>query len=182
MADFLTNLWDSIFTPGATPTLLLATNFAFAALQLTLLALLIATYSLHFAILSVLCGSLWAAINWFVAELKAVQQEEEADRIRERQRGESAGKKVKDADDEGTGTETEKDVGGGGRGKTKHWEVRDETPTALKQSGDVTETIGTASASGLKPPAGDVRQRRMMGSEQSGDISTDSEWEKVEDE
>ncbi|KAJ9620926.1 hypothetical protein H2203_007512 [Taxawa tesnikishii (nom. ined.)] len=151
MADFLTNLWDSIFTPGATPTLLLATNFAFAALQLTLLALLIATYSLHFAILSVLCGSLWAAINWFVAELKAVQQEEEADRIRERQRGKVQGRK-------------------------------DETPTALKQSGDVTETIGTASASGLKPPAGDVRQRRMMGSEQSGDISTDSEWEKVEDE
>ena len=70
MAAFITDLFQSIFTPGPTSSLLIATNVAFASLQVVLGALLIATYSIHFAILSFLCGGLWWAINWFVAELK----------------------------------------------------------------------------------------------------------------
>ncbi|KAL2159304.1 hypothetical protein VTH06DRAFT_2739 [Thermothelomyces fergusii] len=77
MASFIEGLWQSIFTPGPTPTLLAATNATFAALQFLLAALLLATYSIHFLILSVLCGSLWAAINWFARELKAHQEQEE---------------------------------------------------------------------------------------------------------
>ncbi|KAE9381752.1 Pkr1-domain-containing protein [Stipitochalara longipes BDJ] len=77
MAAFLTDLFQSIFTPGPTPTLLVATNVAFACLQGILLLLLIATYSIHFVILSFLSAGLWWAINWFVAELKAAQAEEE---------------------------------------------------------------------------------------------------------
>ena len=77
MASFFEELWQSIFTPGPTPTLLVATNVTFGALQVVLAALLFATYSVHFLVLSVLCGGLWAAINWFARELKAHQQQEE---------------------------------------------------------------------------------------------------------
>ncbi|KAL2166377.1 hypothetical protein VTG60DRAFT_2887 [Thermothelomyces hinnuleus] len=77
MASFIEGLWQSIFTPGPTPTLLVATNATFAALQVLLAALLLATYSIHFLVLSVLCGGLWAAINWFARELKAHQEQEE---------------------------------------------------------------------------------------------------------
>ncbi|GAB1311400.1 SMK killer toxin resistance protein [Madurella fahalii] len=82
MASFIQGLWESIFTPGPTPTLLVATNVTFAALQVVLAGLLFATYSVHFMVLSVLCGGLWAAINWFARELKEhqIQEEEKARR------------------------------------------------------------------------------------------------------
>lgn len=71
MSKFFEDLWESIFTPGPTPSLLIATNVTFAALQVVLGGLLFATYSIHFVILSILCGGLWWAINWFARELKA---------------------------------------------------------------------------------------------------------------
>ncbi|KUJ24093.1 Pkr1-domain-containing protein [Mollisia scopiformis] len=77
MSAFFTQLFESIFTPGPTPTLLVATNVSFACLQLVLLALLIATYSVHFVILSFLSAGLWWSINWFVAELNAAQARED---------------------------------------------------------------------------------------------------------
>lgn len=77
MATFVTELWESIFTPGTTPTLLVATNVTFAALQAVLAAMLFATQSIHFVILSVLCAGLWTSINWFARELKAHQLQEE---------------------------------------------------------------------------------------------------------
>jgi len=76
MSKFVQDLWESIFTPGPTPSLLIATNVTFACLQVVLLALLVATYSIHFAILSSLCGGLWWAINWFAAELTESQKRE----------------------------------------------------------------------------------------------------------
>ncbi|RMD43394.1 hypothetical protein DV735_g1709, partial [Chaetothyriales sp. CBS 134920] len=63
MSEFLISLWESVFTPGPTPTLLRATNATFASLQVLLLVLLITTYSYHFFILSLLSGGLWWAIN-----------------------------------------------------------------------------------------------------------------------
>jgi hypothetical protein len=80
MAGFVEQLWDSIFTPGPTPTLLIATNATFGALQLVLFALLLATYSVHFVVLSVLSAGLWWAINWFAAELNAAKAREEAEK------------------------------------------------------------------------------------------------------
>lgn len=77
MAAFLTDLWESVFTPGPTPTLLVATNVTFAALQIVLGLLLVATYSIHFVVLSFLSLGLWWAINWFAAEIKAGQLAEE---------------------------------------------------------------------------------------------------------
>src|ERR1700759_865790 len=84
MASFFEELWNSIFTPGPTPTLLVATNAAFAALQLLLLVLLIATYSLHFLVLSVLCGGLWYSINWFATEIAKEQQAQKAKEKKEK--------------------------------------------------------------------------------------------------
>ncbi|KAI0468604.1 ER protein Pkr1-domain-containing protein [Xylaria cf. heliscus] len=86
MAGFVEQLWESIFTPGPTPSLLIATNVTFACLQLVLFALLIATYSVHFVALSLLSGGLWWAINWFATELNAAKAREEADRARSEQR------------------------------------------------------------------------------------------------
>jgi hypothetical protein len=90
MTDFLTDLFQSIFTPGPTATLLVATNVTFAALQIVLLLLLIATYSIHFVILSFLSAGLWWAINWFAAEIKAGQlaEEEKQRRLDENAQGE----------------------------------------------------------------------------------------------
>jgi hypothetical protein len=87
MSAFLTDLFQSIFTPGPTPTLIVATNVAFACLQGILLLLLVATYSIHFAILSFLSAGLWWAINWFVAELKAAQAVEDEKKRRLEENG-----------------------------------------------------------------------------------------------
>ncbi|KAJ2966915.1 hypothetical protein NUW58_g10556 [Xylaria curta] len=86
MAGFIEQLWDSIFTPGPTPSLLIATNVTFACLQLVLFILLIATYSVHFVVLSFLSGGLWWAINWFAAELNAAKAREEVEKARAEQR------------------------------------------------------------------------------------------------
>jgi len=77
MSQFFTDLFTSIFTPGPTPSLIVATNASFACLQVVLLVLLITTYSIHFLVLSFLSAGLWWAINWFVAELTAAQAAED---------------------------------------------------------------------------------------------------------
>ncbi|KAL8731695.1 MAG: hypothetical protein Q9181_004230, partial [Wetmoreana brouardii] len=108
MASFLTDLFTSIFTPGPTHSLLVATNFSFAALQAVLLVLLIFTSSIHFIVLSVLCAGLWWSINWFAAELEAAKKEEktrEAKRLEQTQRQ----RRGTSAEDSDTETERSKD-------------------------------------------------------------------------
>src|SRR5699024_5465280 len=51
-------------------------NVTFAALQALLFALLLATYSIHFVVLSVLSGALWWSINWFAREVREIQKAE----------------------------------------------------------------------------------------------------------
>ena len=155
MAGFFTNLWESVFTPGPTSTLICATNTAFAALQCVLLALLIATYSVHFIILSFLCAGLWFAINWFVNELQLARLKED----RAKQLKEIGRREEHEAEDSGEDTEGA-DSMYGGHVRTKEL------------------------ASHLAPPSADsetVMKRRSLG-EVSGDMSTDSEWDKVEEE
>lgn len=102
MASFFEELWKSIFAESPTPTLLVATNVTFAALQLVLGGLLFATNSVHFYILSFLSGGLWLSINWFAAEVIAGNEKEaEAKRLRAE----------KDGSGDDSGTETES-VGG----------------------------------------------------------------------
>ncbi|KAK2626062.1 hypothetical protein QTJ16_004324 [Diplocarpon rosae] len=90
MSAFVADLVQSIFTPGPTPTLLVATNVTFASLQTVLLLLLIATFSIHFVILSILSAGLWWSINWFVSELKAVQLREQESKRRKEDSGQTA--------------------------------------------------------------------------------------------
>ncbi|KAL8742376.1 MAG: hypothetical protein Q9190_005130 [Brigantiaea leucoxantha] len=104
MADFLTDLFSSIFTPGPTPTLIVATNISFAALQIVLLVLLILTYSIHFAVLSVISAGLWLSINWFVKESEAIKRKEEESQQSEFKKGQQ---EEKDSAAEDSGTETE---------------------------------------------------------------------------
>ncbi|PHH67535.1 hypothetical protein CDD80_764 [Ophiocordyceps camponoti-rufipedis] len=99
-SSLATDLWDAIFTPGTTPALLRATNISFACLQLVLGALLAATASLHFVMLSGLCAVLWWSVNWFVAEMEAEKR------------------KLSSRGDESSDTEVEESVGGARSGKS----------------------------------------------------------------
>jgi hypothetical protein len=210
MASFFEQLWESIFTPGPTPTLLVATNASFAALQLLLFVMLLATYSIHFVILSVLCGGLWWSINWFAAEIRAAQaKEEEAKRIREARRG---GKEKGDTGEDGdgeamdTGDDTEVDTEVEQKQALKPRPNPPRAPRAPRpetQSTVFVERPGaagadnpsrtTASAGGTGPTAASttgvstrlaapvdeaLKRRKGMG-ESTGDLSTDSEWEKL---
>lgn len=169
MSSFLTSLWESIFTPGPTPTLLIATNASFACLQVVLLALLLATYSIHFIVLSFLCAGLWWSINWFVAELQASNKQEtkvhtedhNSNYVREDiARHEGKGSAVGDDED----TETE-----------------GATPAPEEQK--IQRATAATTTSRLRPEDMDATRKRRSGgglSESEGSVSTDSEWEKVD--
>ncbi|KAF1946467.1 Pkr1-domain-containing protein [Clathrospora elynae] len=201
MASFGERLWESILTPGATPTLLIATNASFAALQLLFLVMLLATYSIHFIILSFLCGGLWWSINWFAAEIRAAQAtEEEAKRIREARRG--GKEKGGDGDAMDTGDDTEVDTTEAEqRQALKPRPNPPRAPRPETQSTVFVERPGSAGGGGptaasttgtttsLAAPVDEALQRRKgmdealkrkkgMG-ESTGDLSTDSEWEKL---
>ncbi|KAI9673977.1 MAG: SMK killer toxin resistance protein [Caeruleum heppii] len=153
MATFLTDLFGSIFTPGPTPTLLIATNASFACLQLLFAVLLVATHSIHFAVLSFLSGGLWWAINWFASELQAAKgKEEDVDRLRKAP-VQGNGSSTSDSETE---IEEEKMI----QGRLQSSKERDQ-----KSQEDTA----------------DLRHRRSMG-ESLGETSTEDEWEKVSQE
>jgi ER protein Pkr1 len=225
MATFFENLWNSIFTPGPTPTLLIATNAAFCALQGVLGLLFIFTYSIHFAVLSVISAGLWWSINWFAEELrKAEKAEAEAGRLRKRRSGladessklksshedddedEDDEDELGDGDDE-TETETEGEVRrASGREVTPSVRIRggpnkilgvmksaqeareDSEPEVLIRGGPskyqallgddaLDHSSPQARAGALSSSQG---SRKSLG-EETGSVSTDSEWEKVSD-
>lgn len=154
MASFLEELWNSVFTPGPTSTLLVATNASFACLQLLLFCLLLATYSVHFIVLSILCGGLWWSINWFVAELLSTKALSDSDEQRRKEKSPEV-EKVPLGDSD---TETEPPTG-----LMKPPPPRD-PPTLLKPKPTVASEA--------------LRERRNM-ADSSGYVSTDSEWEKI---
>lgn len=175
MATFMEDLWSSIFTPGTTPTLLVATNATFAALQAVLFALLIATYSIHFVVLSFLSGALWMSINWFAKEVRDMQIHQEEEQRKSQPAGSDGPKpggssrhpgSIDSADSE---TETE--------GVS---ETRRRKPPAASVSPTSTSTTRTS----LQLPNSDsgevLRKRASLGGDSSGYASTDSEWEKVD--
>ncbi|KAK9465279.1 ER protein Pkr1-domain-containing protein [Lipomyces arxii] len=75
MASFFGELWESIFTPGTTPTLVKATHYSFAALIVTLVVLCAVTFNKHFFFLTIIALCLWGAITWFIGELEAMKAE-----------------------------------------------------------------------------------------------------------
>ncbi|KAL4803781.1 Pkr1-domain-containing protein [Aspergillus unguis] len=167
MASFVEDLWSSIFTAGPTPTLLLATNVTFAALQTVLFALLIATYSIHFVVLSVLSGGLWYSINWFAQEVKQAQAQMAAQKTESEKAPDTT---QTDAQARGTSDGAESDT---------------ETETILARNGaqaSIPPRSTTASSTLQVPGASsDVRKRLSASGDSSGYTSTDSEWEKVDD-
>ncbi|KAK9473290.1 ER protein Pkr1-domain-containing protein [Dipodascopsis tothii] len=74
MSGFFTDLWESIFTPGTTPTLIRATHASFAALEITLISLCISTYNKHFLFMTLIATGLWAGITWFISELEKMKE------------------------------------------------------------------------------------------------------------
>lgn len=188
MADFITGLWEAVFTPGPTPVLLLATNVTFGALQLLLAALLAATYSIHFLVLSVLCGGLWWAINWFAYELQQAQQKEaEAERIR---KSRSPNQPGDTADDQATDTQVQ--TAAGVKVNVSHAEldfnptqedeqIRSKILNDFKSGAASTTSAGTT---GLQPTESESRHRKAPSdlSASSNDFGTDSEWIKVDEE
>lgn len=153
------DLWESIFIPGPTPSLLIATNVTFACLQVVLFALLLATYSIHFIVLSFLSGGLWYAINWFARELQANHDREVAEKAKAARRTAAGGRADMSAESE---TEVETGLT---RSKTKA------QPGPAASSRDV-EVQGT-SASGVKP------RQPQQSQDSKSSASTEDEWEKV---
>jgi hypothetical protein len=206
MASFITALFTSIFTPGPTPVLLFATNISFGALQLVLAILLIATHSVHFLILSILSGGLWWAINWFAAEIRAVEavkkrkDDTEVDRDRE---GKEERGMTTDDDDEGETEEEDerRDPSDGDRGVERRdgttERERDEEhgsggggafSSETGSSGAGSEMLispmmseGEGTGIGIRGTTEGVRRRKSVG-DGAGDLSTDSEWDKVSEE
>ena len=193
MSNFFVSLWESVFTPGPTPTLLIATNATFGCLQVVLLVLLFFTTSYHFLVLSVLCGGLWGAINWFAAELQAAKAQEDKDGGKKHDVTGDAKRIVRGkSPEQGSDTETEEhepvpppsvttSVSTGGTGaERRKAPAKPMPPPAPAQS--VPKPTGSPSLLDPRAPGmGDsdlLKRRRSLG-ESSGYISTDSEWEKV---
>lgn len=209
MANFMQSLWESIFTPGPTPPLILATNAAFGALQAVLFALLIATRSVHFIVLSMLCGALWWAINWFVAELRATEEmKKQRERDGETPRPPDTGKGTKsgaqnergiserdeDAEDE-EGMDTETEMEGDDLGSKaslldtsprQHRSSDAAQPASMDSSGHllprpVSSAASEASGVQVDGSSGDEAGMRKRGSDMEMSSHTDSEWEKLSD-
>ncbi|KAF9769029.1 hypothetical protein IL306_013614 [Fusarium sp. DS 682] len=157
MSSFIVKLWEDIFTPGPTPTILKAANASFAALQTVLFCLLLATYNIHCVILSILCGGLWWSVNWFAAELAIAQREQREKEEKEKQQQKKA------SGNEGEDSETEV-----------------ETPAPTKAPPVAATTSDIAAAAGLEPleTKGEVKKRSGAAGTQSS-VSTEDEWEKV---
>ncbi|EPE06485.1 er membrane protein [Ophiostoma piceae UAMH 11346] len=193
MSKFFEDLWESIFTPGPTPSLLIATNVSFFFLQIVLGALLVATYSVHFVVLSLLCAGLWWAINWFAHELALAEKEkgerEEEQKRKDRRRAVVAAATAVE-DDSDTEVETDK----------KADEAADSEPTGKSTGARVggARQRGKASAATVTAPAAPAAAERestvvpetltpdsqrssnnsQRVSNRSG-VSTEDEWEKV---
>lgn len=161
MSQFVQDLWESIFTPGPTPSLLIATNATFAALQLVLGALLLATYSIHFIILSFLCAGLWWAINWFARELQANHDRELKEKAR------AARKTAARANLQTSESETEVET----------FLTRTKTRGQPAQPGPAASKEVEVQDSSAPD---ELKQRAPMASQgRKSSVSTEDEWEKV---
>ncbi|KAM0564133.1 hypothetical protein ACHAPJ_000342 [Fusarium lateritium] len=161
MSSFIVKLWEDIFTPGPTPTILKAANASFAALQTVLFLLLLATYNIHCVILSILCAGLWWSVNWFAAELAIAQREQREKEQREKQQQKEAS--GNDDDDSETEVETS---------------APNKAPPVASVAATTSEI---AAAAGLEPveAKGEVKQRAGAAAGTQSSVSTEDEWEKV---
>ncbi|ROW00316.1 hypothetical protein VMCG_07213 [Cytospora schulzeri] len=156
LSKFVEDLWESIFTPGPTPSLLIATNVTFASLQVVLFALLLATYSIHFIILSCLSAGLWWAINWFARELQASHDQELKEKAKAARKTAQGAQTSADSDTEvETFLTKTKTRGQPGQTASKEVEVHEPGPAEMKQRASV------------------------QSQESKSSVSTEDEWDKV---
>lgn len=174
MATFVTELWESIFTPGPTPSLLVATNVSFACLQVVLGLLLFFSFSIHFVILSALCSGLWWSINWFARELKEGQRRQAVQEAKAR----------RDACPPGDDSDTEVEASSRGLRSTR---------SNKKQGGANTQEAGVVVKEPVEPvePVGELKHRLEAagpaasssshggGGGTQSNVSTEDEWERV---
>ena len=144
--------------------MLIATNVTFGALQIVLAVLLLATYSVHFVVLSVLCGGLWGAINWFARELKEHQLQEEEEE-RRAQAAKPAALSSEDSETEVEGAETS-------------------TASLGKREAPAAEAVvATSLETEAETAQGELKHRLQAdeGSSQGlkSSVSTEDEWERV---
>lgn len=172
MASFIQGLWESIFTPGPTPTLLVATNVTFAALQVVLAGLLYATLSVHFLVLSVLCGGLWAAINWFARELKEHQQQEEE---KKRRALASATRPARAAAAASSSDESETEV----EATKSTASLRKGAPAPASKPAPAVSTVVEPAETQGELKLRKVEEAPSLSQGQRSAVSTEDEWEKV---
>lgn len=72
---FITELWESVLTPGTTPALIKATHASFIMLIISLISLIFLSGSIHFVNLLVIAVLLYACVVWFINELEKVKLE-----------------------------------------------------------------------------------------------------------
>lgn len=84
MGFFFVDLWESIFTPGTTPTLIKATHGSFVLLILSLLFLIWNALNIHTVMLLIIALCLWGTLTWFIGEVEKIKQEEA---LKEAQKG-----------------------------------------------------------------------------------------------
>jgi hypothetical protein len=75
MGNFFVDLWDSIFTPGTTPTLVKATHGSFVLLILSLLFLIWNALNIHTVMLLIIALCLWGTLTWFISEVAKLKKE-----------------------------------------------------------------------------------------------------------
>ncbi|KAL9092424.1 MAG: hypothetical protein Q9159_000932 [Coniocarpon cinnabarinum] len=195
MANFMEELWNSIFTPGPTPTLLIATNVTFGALLFLLVCLLIVTWSIHFLILSILSASLWAAINWFAREVNLAHTREEYLLAKDSNTAKVKPDATSDqsVDEMDSGDDTEIEAGDQQRDRESTPQVATPTVkaitgtsgswTSFKVSQSGAEDRSNTTSRQFSGSDGEARRRAHQSmAESTGSLSTDSEWEKVDEE
>ncbi|KAH3900954.1 Pkr1p SCDLUD_002416 [Saccharomycodes ludwigii] len=73
--NFFVSLWNSIFIPGTTPQLIMATHCSFICLFFILSWLIYMTkaQNIHFIMLLLISVLLWGTVIWFINELQSVK-------------------------------------------------------------------------------------------------------------
>lgn len=126
--------------------------------------MLYATYSIHFMILSVICGGLWYSINWFARELKVHQKQEE-----EKARRAAAAVPALSSSDSETEVETSKSVES----------VKKGSKPPLKPVATSTEVEPVEQQGGLKQRVAEELPETSSIPDVRSSFSTEDEWEKV---
>ncbi|KAJ4290141.1 SMK killer toxin resistance protein [Collariella sp. IMI 366227] len=180
MATFFVSLWESIFTPGPTPTLLAATNATFAALQLVLALMLFATHSIHFVVLSGLCAGLWVSINWFARELKAHQLQQEQQEEEKKRRRPKGPPRVSSSESE-TEVEGARSIGSlrrkGAAAPAAPIAAVSTEVEVTEEQGELKQRVAAAEAAADVAAAEETISSSSQGHKSS--VSTEDEWEKV---